>query len=163
MLPLAVGAGYNSQGVTSSNWAIVRDELIARDKPTSSSWPSAGAGVNSQGVTSSVGPVAVARGYTGTDTGSGLEKVRLSGEKRWVVGDCLRETGDGGLSSVWEGPGKSSQGVTSSTGPVLTSVDLCGAGESEICGVEDDENDLRFCKGLEDAFKLMDDGDVGTG
>lgn len=102
MLPLDLGAGYNSQGVTSSNCAIVKDkEVIVRDGLTwtelSRTWPSAGAGVNSQGVTSSVGPVAVERGYTGTDSYSRLGKGRLGGE---IGGrdDCLGDTGNAGLS-----------------------------------------------------------------
>ena len=113
-----------------------------RDGPTSAenSWPSAGAGVSSQGVTSSVGPVALERGYTGTDSCSKLGKGRLDGETGGKD-DWLRETGDAGLKSDREGPGNSSQGVTSSIGPVLT---LRGGQDGEICAVEVDENDLRF-------------------
>lgn len=147
MLPLDLGAGYNSQGVTSSNWAIVKDKvLIVRVGLTwtelSRTSPSAGAGVNSQGVTSSVGPVAVERGYTGTDSYSRLGKGRLGGETGGPD-DCLGETGDAGLSLGWEGPDESSQGVTSPTGPVLI-----------LCAVEVDENDF---------FRVDALGNTGTG
>lgn len=127
----------------------------------SNSWPSAGAGVSSQGVTSSVGPVAVERGYTGTDSCSKLGRGRLDGETEGKD-DCLRETGDAGLRSDREGPGNSSQGVTSSIGPVLT---LRGGKDGEICAVEIDENDLQLFRGTEDveALKFLVNGDAGTG
>lgn len=123
--------------------------------PTSAnSWPSAGAGVSSHGVTSSVGPVALERGYTGTDSCSKLGKGRLCGETGGAD-DCLRETGDAGVRSDREGPGDSSQGVTSSTGPVLTV-------RGEIYAVEVDEDDLRIFRLYEDveAFFI---GNAGTG
>ena len=120
----------------------------------SNSWPSAGAGVSSQGVTSSVGPVAVERGYTGIDSCSKLGKGRLGGETGGAD-DCLRETGDTGLESDREGPGDSSQGVTSSTGPV----------HFLRCAVEVDENDLRFFRlsELVEALKPWVNGNAGTG
>lgn len=122
---------------------------------TSSSSSSSGAGVNSQGVTSSVGPVAVERGYTGTDSCSKFSKGRLGGETGGVD-DRLGETGEARLSLNGEGPGKSSQGVTSSTGPVFV---FGGAGDSEIYVVEVDENDFsRF-----DALTSLINGDAGTG
>ena len=124
----------------------------------SNSWPSAGAGVNSQGVTSSVGPVAVERGYTGTDSWSKLDKGRLEGE-RGGEDDCLRETGDAGVRSDREGPGDNSHGVTSSTGPVFV---VRGA---EICVVEIDEDDLRFFWEFEvvETLKSLYTGNAGTG
>ena len=121
----------------------------------SNSWPSAGAGVSSQGVTSSVGPVAVERGYTGTDSCSKLVKGRLDGETGGGADDCLRETGDAGVRSARDGPGDSSQGVTSSTGPVA----------NLRCAVEVDEHDLRFFRLIEvvEPLKSLVNGDAGTG
>lgn len=127
----------------------------------SKSWPSAGAGVSSQGVTSSVGPVAVERGYTFTDSCSKLRKGLVGGETGSGADECLRETGDAGLRSDMEGTGDSSQGVTSSTGPVLT---VRGAKDGESCAVEVDEVDLRFFWLIEvvEALKFVN-GDAGTG
>lgn len=126
----------------------------------SNSWPSAGAGVNSQGVTSSVGPVAVERGYTGTDSCSKLRNGLLGEETGGGADDCFRETGDAGLRSDMEGPGDSSQGVTSSTGPVLT---VRGAEDCEICAVEVDEVDLRFLRLIEVVEALKFVNGAGTG
>lgn len=127
----------------------------------SNSCPSAGAGVSSQGVTSSVGPVGLERGNTGTDSCSKLGKERLGGETG-DANDCLRITGESGLKSEWEGPGESSQGVTSSTGPVLI---VRGAEDGEKCAVGVDEDDLRFFRLNEDVevLKSLVIGDAGTG
>ena len=120
-----------------------------------------GAGVSSQGVTSSVGPVGLERGYTGTDSCSKLGKERLGGETGGANG-CLRETGDAGVNSDKEGPGDSSQGVTSSTGPVLT---VRGAEDGEKCAVWVDDEDLRFfrLKEVVEALKSLVIGNAGTG
>ena len=125
----------------------------------SNSWPSAGAGVSSQGVTSSVGPVAVERGYTGTDSCSNFGEGRLCGETGGGAYDCLGDTGDTGLRSDKEGPGDNSQGVTSSTGPVLT---VRGTEYDEMCAVEADEDDLRFFRLIEVVETLVN-GNAGTG
>ena len=126
--------------MTCSSWAIDKDnEGIEHDGLTSAgisnSWPSGGAGVSSHGVTSSVGPVAVERGYTGTDSCSNLGEGRLGGDTGGE-GDCFGVTGGAGLGSDRGGPGNSSQGVTSSIGPVIT---LRGGEDGEI---EVDEKDL---------------------
>ena len=112
-------------------------------------------------MTSSVGPVALERGYTGIDSCSKLGKER--GETG-VGNDCLRKIGDAGLklNSDREGPGDSSQGVTSSTGPVLI---VRGTSDGEKCFVGVDEDDLEFFRLTEDveALKSLVTGDAGTG
>jgi len=74
----------------------------------------------------------------------------------------LRKTGEAGLNSDGEGPGDSSQGVTSSTGPVLT---VRGAEDCEKCAVGVDEDDLRFfmLNEVVEALKSLIIGDAGTG
>lgn len=80
------------------------------------------------------------------DSCSKLGKGRLDGETGGE-NECLRETGGTG-DADWEGLGTSSQGVTSSTGPVHV---LYGAGGSGICTVE------------VDLYDVLVNGDTGTG
>ena len=74
----------------------------------------------------------------------------------------MRRTGDAGLNSDREGPGDSSQGVTSSTGPVLI---VRGAADGEKCAVGVDEDDLRFfwLNEVDEGLKSLVIGDAGTG
>jgi len=76
----------------------------------------------------------------------------------------LRITGEAGLRSDWEGPGESSQGVTSSTGPVLI---VRVAEDGEKCAVGVDDDDFRIFRFGEDVDALKKIsvviGDAGTG